>query len=151
MNLRERICSLEKLRHECPDAERMLAPRWSRQSAEGEKERGFSYRPRMEELEDQQEDEDGWPEEGEVEALHRQEKSRDKSALNCWNCNDREHIFWECESTVCNIFCYKCGRECHRNATEKVVLPKCPKCQSGNWGRSMSRAEEPRSNPFATW
>ncbi|KAH8330081.1 hypothetical protein KR074_003058, partial [Drosophila pseudoananassae] len=74
MNLRERISkvvypihvtNLEQLRHECHDAERMLTTRWSRQAAEGEHQRGFSYRPRVEELEDQQEDEDGWPEEGE--------------------------------------------------------------------------------------
>ncbi|XP_043069923.1 uncharacterized protein [Drosophila bipectinata] len=104
MNLRERISkivypihvtNLEQLRHECHDAERMLATRWSRQTAEGEHQRGFSYRPRVEEVEDQQEDEDGWPEEGEVEALHRQEKSRDKSTLNCWNCNERGNTFWE--------------------------------------------------------
>ncbi|KAH8250663.1 hypothetical protein KR026_002365, partial [Drosophila bipectinata] len=75
------VTSLEQLRHECHDAERMLATRWSRQSAEGGQQRGFSHRPMVEELEDQQENEDSWPEEGEIKAHHRQEKSRDKSKL----------------------------------------------------------------------
>lgn len=59
-----------------------------------------------------------------VEALYwPREGGSDK--LTHWNCAQRGHIFWECESYTRNSFCYKC-------CLPGVVLPKFPNCQAEN-------------------
>lgn len=42
----------------------------------------------------------------------------------CWNCKLPGHSFFECSSSVRNLFCYRCG-------TDNVITPNCPRC-SGN-------------------
>lgn len=78
INMRERISkivysihitNLKQLCRECHDAERMLATRDSRQSRKREHQKGFSYRPRMEELGQDQQEYD-WTEKVLVEARY---------------------------------------------------------------------------------
>lgn len=136
------ITDLEKLREECHDAERLLSSRWARSQTTTEPVGRSRERYQVHEAlhEDKQVPTAIAPDES-VEALSRPRgSSADSSMLTCWNCAQRGHTFWECEATVRNVFCYKCG-------LPGVVLPKCPKCRSGNGGRSLTQAEESRSVP----
>nr|XP_036678445.1 uncharacterized protein LOC118879656 [Drosophila suzukii] len=138
------ITNMDQLRHECHDAERILATRWTRHPSNLETHRGYKDRPRIDELCPESVGEESVPgEQEEVEALARHwETNRERQPLTCWNCGTVGHPFNACESEVLKVFCFKCG-------LPGVRTPRCTRCQTGNGMRSLGKNEEPRSNPFA--
>ncbi|KAL7726517.1 hypothetical protein ACLKA6_001139 [Drosophila palustris] len=140
------ITSLEMLRDECHDAEKWVANRWSRPVGSQPPLRPFKERHQVQEV--YASEPEGMPDEEPaeaVEALYRPRPGGGEKAppLVCWNCAQGGHTFWECESPVRNIFCYRCGQP-------EVVLTKCPRCQSGNSRQGRTRVEESCSAGPAT-
>ncbi|XP_033254623.1 uncharacterized protein LOC117194090 [Drosophila miranda] len=130
------IPNLQKLREECADAEKLLATRGTRSGPD----HGGSRRredQKVHELDANTHDPEEQTEA--LDAVHRtRESGGDRTQLKCWNCAQPGHTYFECESAVRNLFCYKCG-------LAGVILPKCPKCRPGNAKRSTTQLEESSS------
>lgn len=73
-----------------------------------------------------------------VHALHTNGVIENKRT--CWNCKLPGHSFYECTSTVRNVFCYRCGQD-------SVITPNCPKCSENRKG-NMSKTGNACSNRY---
>jgi len=135
------ITNWEMLRDECyscHDAEKWVANRWSRPQTVPPPQRPFKERHQVQEAFVPEPERTPIDEPTEaVEALYRPRTNGGEKASSfaCWNCSQGGHSFSECESPVRNIFCYRCGQP-------DVVLPKCPRCQSGNSRQGRTKGEE---------
>ncbi|XP_073840077.1 uncharacterized protein [Musca autumnalis] len=133
------VSSVEQLRVECNEAEK----NFPRRVANGLTQPPRQYRQVNEIFADPSEYLPGENSSEEIAAI--QYDRNPKTNSSCWNCHKLGHTFWNCESTVRSLFCYRCGNP-------GTPTPSCQSCKQGNRNKGVETAGGPRpaENPQNT-
>lgn len=122
------ISSMEHLRNECLEVEKVFPRRDSRVNVPITN-RSLRVNEACIGLEEMEQTED-YNEMEEVAAF--------SNTMVCWNCKKPGHFFMDCQATERSLFCYRCGRP-------NTITPKCPNCRSGNYKKNAMEAGNRRS------
>lgn len=133
------ISSVEQLRVECNEAEKMFPKRDFRNIPPARNFRQVNEIYSDEHFYNGEEEKESATYE-EIEAI-RVNPMHPRQPLTCWNCRSVGHGFMDCPSPQRNLFCYRCGKP-------DVTAPACPTCKENRkGGAGNTGALRPTDNP----